>query len=92
MQTVADRGGGAHRTRSAATAALVGGLAVAATRGIGQLISGALLLPSASPFITVGNAAVDRTPTPVKDFAVARFGTNDKLVLLIGMAVVFPVR
>jgi hypothetical protein len=58
---------------------------------VGHLVAGALLTPSASPFLAVGNAAIDRTPTPVEDFAVTRFGTNDKLVLLLGMAVVLAV-
>jgi DMSO/TMAO reductase YedYZ molybdopterin-dependent catalytic subunit len=72
----------------AALAALVGLLAVAAALAVGHLVSGLFLLPSASPFLAVGNAAIDRTPNAVKDFAIEQFGTNDKIVLLLGMAVV----
>ena len=36
----------------------------------------------------MGNAAIDRTPAPVKNFAVDTFGTSDKAALLVGMAVV----
>jgi DMSO/TMAO reductase YedYZ molybdopterin-dependent catalytic subunit len=72
----------------AARAALTGLLAVGAALAAGHLVAGLLLAPSASPFLAVGNAAIDRTPNPVKDFAIEQFGTNDKLVLLIGMAVV----
>ncbi|MFB9386654.1 molybdopterin-binding protein, partial [Pseudonocardia petroleophila] len=71
-----------------AQSAFVGFLAVAMALAAGHLVAGLLLSPSASPFLAVGNAAIDRTPTPVKNFAVQQFGTNDKLALLIGMAVV----
>lgn len=69
------------------TAALVGILGVAAALAAGHLVA-ALVGPSASPFLAVGNTAIDFTPTAVKDFAVRAFGTADKLVLLLGMAVV----
>ena len=72
----------------AVRAAATGLIAVAAALGAGHLVAGLLLLPAASPFFAVGNAAIDRTPTPVKNFAVENFGTNDKPALLIGMAVV----
>lgn len=76
------------RRLGAPQAALVGLLAVATALAAGHLVAGLLLAPAASPFLAVGNAAIDRTPTPVKNFAVAQFGTSDKLALLIGMAVV----
>jgi len=69
-------------------AALTGLLAVAAALAAGQLVAGLLLEPASSPFFAVGNAAIDRTPNPVKAFAIDQFGTNDKLVLLLGMVVV----
>ncbi|WP_158845218.1 molybdopterin-dependent oxidoreductase [Saccharothrix deserti] len=69
------------------TAALVGLLGVAAALAAGHLVAG-VVEPSASPFLAVGNTAIDFTPSPVKDFAVRAFGTYDKLVLLLGMAVV----
>jgi len=68
-------------------AALIGLLSVAAALAIGHLM-GALVAPTASPFLAVGGAAIDLTPTPLKDFAVRTFGEDDKLVLLLGMAVV----
>ena len=71
----------------AVRSALAGLIAVIAALGAGQLVAGLLLLPAASPFLAVGNAAIDRTPAAVKDFAISTFGTNDKLALLIGMAV-----
>ncbi len=69
------------------TAALVGLLGVAAALAAGHLVAG-LVGPSASPFLAVGNTAIDFTPSPLKDFAVRTFGTYDKLVLLLGMAAV----
>ncbi|KAA0093152.1 molybdopterin-binding protein [Mycolicibacterium sp. P1-18] len=72
----------------AGRAAVTGLIAVVAALGVGHLVAGLLLMPAASPFFAVGNAAVDRTPAPVKDFAIRNFGTNDKPALLIGMAVV----
>lgn len=74
--------------RSAVRAALTGLVAVLAALGVGHLVSGLLLMPAASPFLAVGNAAIDLTPAPVKDFAIRNFGTYDKLALLVGMAVV----
>ncbi|MGH3882178.1 MAG: molybdopterin-dependent oxidoreductase [Pseudonocardiaceae bacterium] len=62
-------------------------LSVAAGLGVGHLVGG-LVSPTASPFLAVGNTAIDLTPTWLKDFAVRTFGTYDKLVLLLGMAVV----
>ncbi|GLZ30709.1 molybdopterin-binding protein [Lentzea sp. NBRC 105346] len=69
------------------TAALVGVLAVAAALAAGHLV-GAVVGLSASPFLAVGNTAIDLTPSWLKDFAVTTFGTYDKVVLLTGMAVV----
>ncbi|MDG5485422.1 molybdopterin-dependent oxidoreductase [Mycolicibacterium gadium] len=71
----------------AVRAALTGLIAVFAALGVGHLISGLILTPAASPFLAVGNAAIDRTPAAVKDFAITHFGTNDKPALLVGMAV-----
>ncbi|MGH3901053.1 MAG: molybdopterin-dependent oxidoreductase, partial [Pseudonocardiaceae bacterium] len=68
-------------------AAFIGLLSVAAGLGVGHLVGG-LVSPTASPFLAVGGAAIDLTPAWLKDFAVRTFGTYDKLVLLLGMAVV----
>src|SRR6476620_3869127 len=42
----------------------------------------ALTDPASSPVLAVGSTVVDLTPTPVKEWAVARFGTNDKPILI----------
>ncbi|MEP7193929.1 MAG: molybdopterin-dependent oxidoreductase [Actinomycetota bacterium] len=38
-----------------------------------------------SPLFAVGGAFVDRTPPWLKDFAIATFGTHDKMALIAGM-------
>jgi len=55
--------------------------------GIGQLLSG-FTIPAASPVVAVGEAAIDRTPLAVKDWATSTFGTADKTVLLSGVLIV----
>jgi DMSO/TMAO reductase YedYZ molybdopterin-dependent catalytic subunit len=69
------------------SAALIGVLALAAALAAGHLIAAFVGL-NASPYLAVGNTAIDLTPLPLKNFAVETFGSNDKLVLLGGMAVV----
>jgi DMSO/TMAO reductase YedYZ molybdopterin-dependent catalytic subunit len=68
-------------------AALLGVLATVAALAVGHLIAG-MVQPSSSPLLAVGNTAVDLTPEPVKQFAIRLFGVADKVVLLLGMAVV----
>ncbi|MGW4020286.1 sulfite oxidase [Streptomyces sp. NPDC005009] len=41
--------------------------------------------PGAGPVLAVGGAAIDRTPAAVKDWAIREFGTDDKLVLRLGI-------
>lgn len=67
--------------------ALIGLLAVGAALGFGQLVA-ALLSPVSSPFLAVGNTVINYSPEPVTEFAKIYLGTNDKPVLLSGMAVV----
>lgn len=53
----------------------------------GHLIA-ALTVPAASPVLAVGSTVIDLTPTPVKEWAVARFGTADKPILIGSVVVV----
>ncbi|UMP07116.1 molybdopterin-dependent oxidoreductase [Amycolatopsis sp. EV170708-02-1] len=68
-------------------AALIGVVALAAALAAGHLVAG-FISANASPYLAVGNGAIDLTPVGLKDFAVRTFGVYDKLVLLAGMAVV----
>jgi DMSO/TMAO reductase YedYZ molybdopterin-dependent catalytic subunit len=44
-----------------------------------------------SPVVAVAQLAIDLSPPPVKNFAIREFGTNDKLVLQIGVLIVLAV-
>ncbi|AUS80780.1 molybdopterin-binding protein [Actinoalloteichus sp. AHMU CJ021] len=73
------------------TSCLTGLLAVAAALGAGHLLAGLTGSPGSSPFLAVGNSAIDLAPEPVKDFAIAAFGEANKTALLVGMGVVLAV-
>ncbi|MEV5800958.1 molybdopterin-dependent oxidoreductase [Streptomyces collinus] len=47
--------------------------------------------PEAGPVVAVGGAAIDRAPAAVKDWAIRHFGTDDKLVLQVGILAVLAV-
>jgi hypothetical protein len=63
--------------------ALAGFLAAAVALGLVAGITG----PLSSPVVAVGGVAIDVTPIPLKDFAIAHFGSNDKNVLVLGIVV-----
>jgi DMSO/TMAO reductase YedYZ molybdopterin-dependent catalytic subunit len=77
-------------TLSRPVAALLGVLATAFGVAVGYLVAG-LVQPDSSPFLAVGNTAIDLTPGPAKEFAIQTFGTSDKTALLLGMALVILV-
>ena len=80
-----------HKPRlSVPVAALVGVLALASALAAGHLVAAFVGL-NASPYLAVGNSAIDLTPSWLKDFASETFGDKDKLVLLASMAVVMVV-
>ncbi len=61
-------------------------LSAAAGAGIGHLVAG-FVSPEASPVLAVGSTVIDLTPTPVKEWAVAQFGTADKPILIGSVAI-----
>jgi DMSO/TMAO reductase YedYZ molybdopterin-dependent catalytic subunit len=65
---------------------LAGGVAV----GVGQLVAG-VINPDGSPIVAVGQLQIDHTPPWLKNFAIREFGSNDKRVLLGGIAAVLGV-
>jgi hypothetical protein len=65
---------------------IAGFLAAAVAIGMANLVA-AFVRPQASPIIAVGGAFIDRTPSALKNFAVEKFGENDKNMLLLGMYV-----
>ena len=74
------------RGRGLLPGAVVGFLAAAVALGVANFVA-AFVRPQASPIIAVGEAFIDRTPPALKNFAVQKFGTNDKNMLLLGMYV-----
>ncbi|WP_373461678.1 molybdopterin-dependent oxidoreductase [Arthrobacter sp. V1I9] len=68
-------------------AAAAGVVAVGSAVVLGELVAG-VVSPSLSPLTAVGSAVIDAIPPGVKDWAVALFGTADKVALLVGMGLV----
>jgi hypothetical protein len=65
---------------------VAGFLAAAVAIGVANLMA-AFVRPQASPIIAVGGWFIDLTPPALKNFAVQKFGENDKNMLLLGMYV-----
>ncbi len=74
------------RHPSALAGSAAGLLAAGVAIGIAQLAAG-LTVPQGSPVFAVGQTAIGLAPPPVKDFAIAAFGTGDKTALLAGILV-----
>lgn len=90
-----DTRSGAHGSRRsrwarAAFAALSGLIAGFCALAVAELVA-AVVRPEAGPVAAVGGAVIDRTPPALKDFAVRNFGTNDKLVLQLGILTLLAV-
>lgn len=73
-----------------ALGALSGALAGFAALAVAELVA-AGVRPQAGPVVAVGGASIDATPAGVKDWAVRNFGTDDKLVLQLGILGVLAV-
>jgi DMSO/TMAO reductase YedYZ molybdopterin-dependent catalytic subunit len=67
--------------RSRPTLVLFGILATLAGMAAGHLVA-SLLDPASSPVLAVGSQVIDLTPTPLKEWAIRHFGSNDKRVLV----------
>jgi DMSO/TMAO reductase YedYZ molybdopterin-dependent catalytic subunit len=72
---------------SALAGAAAGVLTAAVAMGVAQLAAG-LFVAQSSPVVAVGQAAIDLTPLPVKDFAISTFGADDKNALLGGILII----
>ncbi|MDT9592838.1 molybdopterin-dependent oxidoreductase [Nocardioides zeae] len=68
-------------------AAAGGVLATLVGMAVGHLVA-SITDPAASPVLGVGSTVIDLTPTPVKEWAVANFGTADKPILIGSVLVV----
>ena len=69
------------RMRNRLAYAGFGVLATVVGVACGHLVA-SLTNPSASPVLAVGSNVIDLTPTPLKEWAIAHFGTNDKTILV----------
>ncbi|WP_308421333.1 hypothetical protein [Gordonia jinhuaensis] len=70
--------------------AVYGMIAAGIALGVGELLA-AVVDPASSPYLSVGNAIIDHVPSGPREFAIDTFGTSDKNVLLITMAVVITI-
>ena len=68
-------------------AALAGLLAAAVALGVAELVAG-VVGPASSPVVAVGDTVITFVPEPVKQFAIATFGENDKIALVVGTLMV----
>ncbi|HEX6521017.1 MAG TPA: hypothetical protein VF070_13565 [Streptosporangiaceae bacterium] len=75
-----------QRGRGLLAGSIAGFLAAAVALGAANLAA-AFVRPQASPIIAVGDSFIDHTPSWLKNFAVQKFGENDKTMLLLGMYV-----
>ena len=73
--------------RREARPALAGLIAAAVSFGITEIFAG-LISGGPSLIIAVGSGVIDLSPKFAKDFAIAVFGVNDKLALLIAIVVI----
>jgi DMSO/TMAO reductase YedYZ molybdopterin-dependent catalytic subunit len=73
------------RRRENLWAALVGLLAAGATLALAE-VAALLLAPASSPLLAVGAWIIDLVPSWVKDLVIDLFGTGDKVVLLVSLA------
>ncbi|MET7805888.1 molybdopterin-dependent oxidoreductase [Micromonospora chersina] len=67
-------------------AALAGVTAAAVAIGVAEPVA-VFTGPRSAPLIAVGGLVVDAVPEPLKQFAIAVFGTYDKVALLVGTSV-----
>jgi len=70
--------------------AVSGLIAGAVALGVAQLAAG-ITGPLGSPVVAVGDVAINLTPVPLKEFAIAHFGSHDKDALLTGVLAVLLV-
>ncbi|MFJ8931465.1 molybdopterin-dependent oxidoreductase [Streptomyces sp. NPDC102364] len=75
------------RLRRAVRGAVAGCVAGCAALAAAEPVA-ALVRPQVAPLTVVGGAAIDRAPTPVKEWAIRTFGTDDKPMLQLGIVAV----
>ena len=66
-------------------AAVAGVVSAAVFLAVAELVA-LLVARDGSPILAVGSFVIDIVPQPFKEFAIATFGENDKIALLVGLA------
>jgi DMSO/TMAO reductase YedYZ molybdopterin-dependent catalytic subunit len=64
--------------------ALIGALTAGVALAVGEVVA-IFTSPPSAPVYAVGEAAVNLTPAPLKEWAIAHFGENDKRMLITGI-------
>jgi DMSO/TMAO reductase YedYZ molybdopterin-dependent catalytic subunit len=69
---------------------LIGVVSAAVALGVGELVA-TFVRPQAAPIIAVGNGIIVLTPESVKRPTISSVGTNDKVLLFVGIVVLLAV-
>lgn len=72
--------------RATGRAGIAGAAAVVLAGGVGEVVAG--LVGGGSPVAAVGGWLIDLAPPWAKDTAIALFGTNDKIALIVAICIV----
>lgn len=75
-----------HRLSVTLRCAVAGVVAAAVFMGLADILA-RFFAPSASPLVALGNTIIELSPSALQDFAISTFGSNNKLVLFISMAI-----
>lgn len=88
MSTTPHAAGPDRRLRRAALrlglGASIGALTAAVALAVGEAVA-IFTGPTSAPVYAVGEAAVNLTPAPLKEWAIAHFGDDDKQILITGI-------
>ncbi|GHC73974.1 oxidoreductase [Nocardiopsis terrae] len=77
-----------NRTTGPVPGAIAGLVATGAALAVAEVVGALVSRSGSTPVLAVGDAVVDLTPQPLKQFAVDTFGTADKIALFVGMGVI----
>jgi DMSO/TMAO reductase YedYZ molybdopterin-dependent catalytic subunit len=81
---------GARGGRGIAAGCVLGILTAGVALAVGEAVA-VLTGPATAPVFAVGEAAVNLTPAPLKEYAVAHFGERDKEFLVAGIVAILAV-
>ncbi len=82
MQSTIERARDGYAAPASRVFAATAGAVAALLGAAAGHLTAAATDPASSPVLAVGSTVIDLTPTPVKEWAVATFGTKDKPILI----------